>query len=96
MTGNFEGLLGLCRRAGKLILGLDNIEKNTKKCVLIVAASDASDRTARSIKAFGKPVILTDMTKAQLGSLFGAGDVAACGITDPNFASALQDKSIGR
>ena len=96
MTGKFEGLLGLCRKAGKLVLGFDNIEKNIRKCVLIVAASDASDRTARGIRYFGKPVIVTDMTKVQLGSLFGAGEVAACGITDPNFASALQDKSIGR
>lgn len=89
-------MLGLCRKSGNLVIGYDNIEKNVKKCVLIVAASDISDRTARNIRALGKPVVCTDMTKVRLGSLFGSGEVAACGVTDSNFASALQTKSIGR
>ena len=41
-------MLGLARRANKVILGLDNIIKYKARCKILVLAADASDRTKRN------------------------------------------------
>lgn len=92
MTDNFKGMLGLCRKAGKVVPGVEMIEKSKKKCVLLVSACDVSERTARKIKEFNIKTIHTDMTKDELGSALGLGNVAVIGITESGFATALESK----
>ena len=52
MNDNFFGILGLCRRAGKLNWGRDTAKKAVRshKAKLILLASDVSDRIKREFK----------------------------------------------
>ena len=92
MTDKFKGMLGLCRKAGKLIPGAELIAKNKKKCLLLVCACDASDRTKATVETFNIKTIHTDMTKQELGAVLGMGNVAVVGITDAGFAAATESK----
>ncbi len=85
-------MLGLCRKSGKLIPGAELIAKNKKKCLLLVCACDASDRTKATVEAFNIKTIHTDMTKQELGAALGMGNVAVVGITDAGFAAATESK----
>lgn len=51
MPDRFLSLLGLCRRAGKIILGSDPVidSINLKKAKLVIVASDCSKNTAKSV-----------------------------------------------
>ena len=65
-------MLGLCRKAGKLVPGAEMIAKSKKKCLLLVCACDASDRTKATVEAFNIKTIHTDMTKQELGAALAA------------------------
>ncbi len=92
MTDKFKGMLGLCRKAGKIVPGAELVEKSKKKCLLLVCAGDASDRTKATVGALGIKTIYTDMTKQELGAALGMGNVAVVGITDAGFAAAIESK----
>ena len=92
MTDKFKGMLGLCRKAGKLVPGAEMIAKSKKKCLLLVCACDASDRTKATVEAFNIKTIHTDMTKQELGAALGMGNVAVIGITDAGLAAAVERK----
>lgn len=51
MADRLLSLLGLCRRAGKLVLGNDPVidSINLKKAKLVVVASDCSRHTAKDV-----------------------------------------------
>lgn len=51
MTDRFLSLLGLCRRAGKVVLGNDPVidSVSQKKARLIIVASDCSKNTAKGV-----------------------------------------------
>ena len=66
--------------------------KKQKKCLLLVCACDASDRTKATVEAFNIKTIHTDMTKQELGAVLGMGNVAVVGITDAGFAAATESK----
>ena len=85
-------MLGLCRKAGKLVPGAEMIAKSKKKCLLLVCACDASDRTKATVEAFNIKTIHTDMTKQELGAALGMGNVAVVGITDAGLAAAVERK----
>ena len=46
MDHKIVSLLGLARRAGKAVLGYDQIQKRPRIFRVLVAASDVSDRSA--------------------------------------------------
>lgn len=85
-------MLGLCHKAGKLVPGAEMIAKSKKKCLLLVCACDASDRTKTTVEAFNIKTIHTDMTKQELGAALGMGNVAVVGITDAGLAAAVERK----
>ncbi|MBO4897994.1 MAG: ribosomal L7Ae/L30e/S12e/Gadd45 family protein [Clostridia bacterium] len=97
MAGNALLMLGLARRAGKLIYGSENVVLSARqgKIKLAVMASDASERTKKLMqnkcKSFSVP-LLEFSTKEELGSVLGKSDISALGVTDRNFAKAIQDK----
>jgi len=90
-TEKILGMLGLARRAGKAILGLDNIKKFKGQAIIIVLASDSSDRTKRKINEMEKHVIDIGRTKLELGHLLGVGEVSAVAVTDINFAAKIKE-----
>lgn len=51
MTDRLLSLLGLCRRAGKIVLGNDPVVDSIigKKAKLVIVASDCSENTAKNV-----------------------------------------------
>ena len=97
MTDKVLSMLGLARRAGKLIYGSENAVNSARqgKAYLVIMAGDASDRTKKLLrnkcKSFSVP-LFEYSTKADLGSALGKSDISALSVSDRNFAKAIEDK----
>ncbi len=92
MDKSFFSTLGLARRAGKLILGVESIEKYGKPIELLIYASDASPRVKRTLSHRKDPSVTPDLTKEQLGTAVGCNNVAVVAITDAGFAGIIRKK----
>lgn len=88
------GLLGLCKRAGRLATGdyacRDALNKG--KTELILLASDASDHVKRSFTGlctdYGVPCLVY-ATKTELGNACGRETAAVISVNDAGFAAQL-------
>lgn len=85
------GALGLCRRAGRLAIGAEQVLETAARgrAQLVLLASDASERTARRIKegcAEICPVRSIRLAQAELAVLL-CRPVAVLAVTDPNLAN---------
>ena len=87
------GLLGMCRRSGRLTVGFDAVVALCReKRVLLMLAADASPRTARQLSfAAGEiPIHRLPLDREQVARSIGsAKPVAALATTDPGFIRAL-------
>ena len=91
------GMLGLCKKAGRLIVGTDLTVKairEKKGVYLVLLASDASDNTVKRATDccthYGVTCRTLPVTTEELGRLVGKGSaVAAAGVSDREFASAI-------
>ena len=92
MDKNFLSTLGLARRAGKLILGVDAIEKYGKPAELLIYATDASPRVKRALSQRKDPSVTPELTKEQLGSAVGCKQAAVVAVTDAGFAGIIRKK----
>ncbi len=92
MNVKFKSYLGLARKSGNLILGLDKIEESKKDIFVLVFSNDVSDRTKKkSIEKSNCDIIIqTDMCKADLGKLLGVQRVAVSAVTDKGLANQIQ------
>ena len=95
MADRLKGLLGLSRRAGKLLSGEFASERSIKagKAKLCILASDASENTK---KKFGDicrsghvPCLEAGLTKSELGHAAGCGDRTSAVIEDEGFAESM-------
>jgi len=90
------GLLGLGRRAGNLIVGVDAVRSAIKagKCHLVVMASDAGPRAEEKVTrlARGKnlPVIVGPVAD-EIGRALGRPPVQAVGVSDRALASGVMN-----
>ena len=88
-------MIGLCRRAGRLGCGTDNVTGALKTggVYLVLLASDPSERTRKVVtdKCTFRcvPLIEIPLKKEQLGAACGMAELSACAVTDPNFDSAI-------
>ena len=57
MDNHFLSTLGLARRAGKLLLGVDSVREYRKSAALLIYASDASPRVERVLADRKDPAI---------------------------------------
>ena len=99
VTERFFGMLGLCRRAGKTVLGTEMICKQMRekrKPVLVLIASDVSENTMS--KLIGKcmfyksPYLIPDVGGQMLAERLGrSGFLAAVAILDGGFAVELRN-----
>ena len=99
MDSKLTGLIGMCRRAGKLSAGFDAVcaDIAAGRAVLVLLATDASEKTCKEIRfAIAKhacrlPYLCrTDADKQALAHLIGfAKPVGVCCITDKGFAAAM-------
>lgn len=89
------GLLGLAKRAGKLICGESASKDSVRygKACLVIIASDASDNTKKSItdscKYYGVPYYIYG-TKDTLGHSVGNPFNAAVSVTDLGFSKSIE------
>ena len=90
---DITGTLTMCRRAGKLVLGMDEVKNACKggRAFGVLAASDVSPKTLKEIK-FVK-LFNTGMTMDEIGSCLGKcfGILA---VTDSGFMKSMAKKLI--
>ena len=97
VTERFFGMLGLCRRAGKTVLGTEMICKQMrekKKPVLVLIASDVSENTRSKLISksifYSIPYIQISVGGEDLADRLGkTGFLAAAAITDQRFADEI-------
>lgn len=87
------GLLGMCRRAGRLTVGFDAVAALCREQrVLLMLTADAAPRTVRQLTfaAGDKPIYWLPMTKDDVARAVGASKpVAVLATTDAGFIRAL-------
>ncbi len=92
------GLIGLARKAGRAELGEEAVTAaaHGHKARLILAAADAADNTLHRARALGEagnaPVLLTGLTKEELGAAAGRQSCALLAITDVGLAAQAAKK----
>ena len=95
MTGNDKllGAVGICRRAGKLAIGFDATVKAAEKgAPLIIAASDAAERTVRNAAREckeGTELVTLPRTMNEIEQAVGR-KFAVAAVCDENFARLIQ------
>lgn len=87
-------LLGLARRAGKIVSGAEAVDSAVKRhsVRLILAATDASANSiakVRHVAAQVGVVWMQAMGKTELGAAVGGAPRACIAVMDPHFAGAL-------
>ena len=98
MDDGLLGLLGLCKKPGKLLLGEDEAASAAldHKARLILMAADAAPNTvSKTQRAAGEgnaPCFQVELTKAQLGGAVGRAQCAVIALTDVGFAAAAMKK----
>lgn len=92
MDKHFLSTLGLARRAGKLLLGVDSVREYRKPAALLIYAADASPRVERALADRKDPVIRPELTKEELGSAVGCKEAAVIAVTDAGFAGIIRKK----
>ena len=97
---NLLGFLGLCRRAGKTVLGTPMVCEELakkKKPYLVLYSETASGATKKRIENkcsfYGVEAVCLPIGTGELAHLLGKqGDLAALAITDAGFADAIREK----
>ena len=84
------GALGLCRKAGKLVMGFDAVAESVMKgkAVLVLTAQDISPRTARKTREFCEGILHVQsmpLTQEQLCAVTHK-PVGVYAVTDENLA----------
>ena len=108
---NLLGVIGMCRGAGKAIVGTDMVceflrknsekkRKNTEEIeVLVIEASDTSENTHKKISDkcvyYNVKHIRLEATSEILGRAVGKRATAAVAIADKNFCRAVLGKING-
>lgn len=96
MTSPLLGLLGLGRRAGNLVVGVDAVRSALQagQCHLVVIASDAGPRAEEKVtrlaRGKGLPVIVGPVAD-ELGRALGRPPVQAVGVSDRALASGVMN-----
>jgi ribosomal protein L7Ae-like RNA K-turn-binding protein len=96
MNDRLLSILGLCRRAGKIILGTDPVTESVcqGKAVLVIMAKDFSNNSKKNIlKACADksvPYYTVERTKDEMGMALGKY-CAVVSITDKGFSDKIQE-----
>lgn len=89
------GLVSICRKAGKISLGLEDSVKSIKsgKVKLVLLCSDISANTKREILFQANhrkiPQLSLEATKEAFGEKVGVREVACAAVLDAGFAKAM-------
>lgn len=99
-TDKLLGFLGLCRKAGKLVLGTPMVceeLRGKRKPALVVASAGASAPTKKRLATkcafYGVPLREVPVAPDLLAHAVGkSGNLAAVAVTDPKMADALSER----
>ncbi len=88
-------ILGIAKRAGKLILGTDSVIKNLPRGIIkmIILASDVSHATFDKFDKksyFYQVKVVTNFTTEELSKALGVTMTKVVAITDDGFAKAIE------
>ena len=96
MSDKFSGMLGLAMRAGRLIIGTEQVclalaKGRVRLCIVSASASDGTKKKLRTkCEFYGVEMITPDIEIGELGRVLGKTYAPACvGVADENFAAAL-------
>ncbi|QSX06546.1 ribosomal L7Ae/L30e/S12e/Gadd45 family protein [Sedimentibacter sp. zth1] len=95
----FYGMLGIARKAGKVILGYDttvSLIKSSSKNILVVIASDASEKTKKNIVFECERVnceFLEYGEKVVYGKILNKKEVSVLAVTDKNIIPYLKNNT---
>lgn len=94
MNEKLAGLLGLARRAGRLITGTDAVKESLAagRTQLVLLAADLSPKSEKELRfaAGSTPLTATGMTKEELGRITGRQKpVGVAATEDRGFAAAM-------
>ena len=96
MSDRFSGILGLAMRAGRLIIGSEQVAMGISagRVLLCIVSAEASDGTKKKLRTkcefYGVRMITPDIELGELGRLLGKTYAPACvGVTDEGFAREL-------
>ena len=97
MNDKIVGMLGLAMRAGKLVVGMEQVSLAIAKgrVFLVIASTEASAGTKKKLRTkcefYGVKLINLDIEIGELGRILGKTYAPACvGVTDENFVKALE------
>ncbi len=97
----FLGMSGLARRAGKLVMGTQNVcdALSARRAVLVVMASGISAATQKRLcdrtSYYGIKLIKVPVSALEIGAALGRTmEVAAFALTDKQMADAVEDKAM--
>jgi ribosomal protein L7Ae-like RNA K-turn-binding protein len=99
VSERFFGMLGMCRRAGKTVLGTEMIcsqMREKRKPVLVLISSGASENTLKRLidksNFYGIPYLVVDVDGELLAARLGkTGFLAAVAVSDSGFASEIRN-----
>lgn len=90
---NKKRLIGLARRAGALSYGTEGCIKDLrgKKSELIIMSSDISEKTKKEVifSSNNVDILLSDITKEELGKIIGTRPTAVISVNDSNFKKGI-------
>ena len=96
MNSKFLSMLGLCRRAGAVIIGTDLVTKSlpSGKVKLVIYAGNSSANTEKKItdkcKFYGVTCVKAQESTDEIAHAIGKlSSVSVVGITDENFSKEL-------
>lgn len=96
MNDRLLSFLGICRRAGKLVIGNDPVRESieTDKALLVIMASDISQNTLKKISPVisesGVPCYTANRSKDEISFSLGKA-CAVLSVTDMGFAEKLKE-----
>lgn len=95
-TEKFLSMLGLCRRAGKVIIGTPLVTSilPSGKVKVVFYTSDASENTKKRItdkcKFYNTNCVMVEITSDDIGKMVGMSTpVCVIGVIDDNFSKQL-------
>jgi ribosomal protein L7Ae-like RNA K-turn-binding protein len=96
MNNKLMSTVGLCRRAGKTVIGSDLVVKALRagECKLVLLASDASDNTKKRITdksaTYKARLVCLPISADELGLAVGKSNgIATVAITDESLSNAV-------
>ena len=96
-TASFLGLLGIAKKAGKIVPGTERVRDSIRAggdIRIVFVAGDVSENTEKRIvnccDYYEVKCVMTQIPSEKLGTAVGSGICACVGVTDSRFSKPLE------